>query len=138
MRNMKKALAMGLAATMILANSMMLLAADTNFTGNQDTSKTVTEWQAVDSDLFTSDDVAIQGGEDSDSWKMTSGAQGKATFVNTTKTTTLAVSLQNDASLENITVKVYQIFNITEESVPDSGEYSYSLANEELRTFFQD
>lgn len=134
MRNLKKLFAIGLSTVMLMSSSIMAFAGNTDFSGNVGTSKTISGWQAEDSNLFEVSDVAIQTGSAADEWEMTSGETGKATFVNTTEKTTLKVSLQGGASLNGVTVKVYQLLNITGQT--ETG-YTYSLANEALRPFFK-
>lgn len=138
MRNLKKIVALGMATTMLLSSSMMVFATSADHSsGNLNASKNVTDWQVVDEDYFETLDDEFQSAA-GDNWKMTSGSEGSATFENTSTPTTLEVGLQNGASLKDVTVKVYQIFNITGK-VGDSNpaEYHYSLADEALRPFFK-
>ena len=94
MKKLKKFMALGLAATMLMTNATSVFAGETNFSSNETQEKNVSDWQIVDNELFTEDDYEIQV-ENADDWKMLEGETGTATFVNTTTTTKLTVqSLQ--------------------------------------------
>lgn len=134
MRNLKKLFAIGLSTVMLMSSSIMAFAGNTDFSGDDGTPKTISDWQHVDPALFSTADVEIQKGSGTDSWKMTSGETGKATFKNTTKTTSLTVNFQDGSSLDGVTVNVYQLLNIT--GGDEINGYNYTLANESLRAFF--
>lgn len=138
MRNLKKIVALGMATTMLLSSSMTVFATNEDHSSaNLNASKNVTDWKVVDEDYFETPDNPFQSPAE-DNWEMKSGSTGTATFVNTSTPTTLEVGLQNGASLKDVTVNVYQIFNITQKTnETDPAEYSYSLADEALRPFFK-
>lgn len=128
-------MALGLVATMLMSNATTVLA--DNFSTNQGETKDVTTWKTVNTDLFSNQDSSEQAKDkttEDDNWKMLSGAEGTATFVNTSNPTSLTVELQENATLKNVDINVYQILGIVDE---DEDGYSYALMEKALRTFFE-
>lgn len=132
-------MALGLVATMLMSNATTVLAdGDTN---------TAEGW-ATELDiegLFGDPDIELNATTD-DEWEQLTTTDNSKKFVNTTNSTKLNVNLQEGATLNGVTIEVYQILGITKSGSGEAGGkgngensiYSYTLMNDGLKNFFEE